>query len=830
MGYYAVVEDINDPLEIGRVRVRIYGLHTDNTSLIPTEKLKWATVVMPVTSASMSGIGNSPTGLLPGAWVRVEFDDAEQQYPIVTGSVHGYPLALSDGLQSLDDVMFSDFTGNVDKEKAATRGTYTPSTNSDVTIPSSDKPDDLTGMPMVPPSGYVSSSKMAAATANIKIIVQACKDAGITSRRAIASILGIIGGESLWMPVKESFNYSAKRLVEVFPSTFPTLESAQPYANNPTALPEKLYGYDTKKGKMLGNTKPGDGAKYPGMGFVQLTGLSNYTKYAKLSGYDIVSNPELLITNPSISAAVSVAYFKDRVKVSQNSDGYFAAAKSAVGFNTPDIATKKQKLYTYFMTGAAPAQTKQEEQNAVDETPAKDFDIVSANKEVMASNKPGFRDPNGVYPLWVNESDTSRLARNEKIEQTIVQAKKNNRVTGIQSGNVTWEEQVPPYGTVYPNNHVKSTVAHTIELDDTPNSERIHVYHKAGSYIEIDNTGSRTTRIVGSSYEIIDYNGHLLITGTANVTIGGQLNVSILGNANLNIGGDASIAVGGDINAIGQNINLESSGDFNIKASGNVNVDGSTINLNSGASSGSGLTQPENQSGNNIENPVPTAPIDSKAVLFEIDGDADKSESLIKEAIANGDISADEASRQPSEGESAEIAGKNKDGIPANCAQIASMDNYPSNMKLSPNFTLGMVSSNAAVSSATVRDQNGLSSAEIVCNLQYVCLNVLEEVKKRYPNVFVTSGFRYPGDNPKSQHPMGQAVDLQFRGATKSQYYEIAKILATELPIYDQLLLEYAVTTKSPWIHISCNRSGNRRNVMTFFNHKKYKDGLADLA
>ena len=67
--FMGVVEDRNDPLNLGRVRVRCFGIHTDNKELIPTDALPWATPIMPFNSASISGIGISPTGVVEGTWV-----------------------------------------------------------------------------------------------------------------------------------------------------------------------------------------------------------------------------------------------------------------------------------------------------------------------------------------------------------------------------------------------------------------------------------------------------------------------------------------------------------------------------------------------------------------------------------------------------------------------------------------------------------------------------------------------------------------------------------------------------------------------------------------
>ena len=97
--------------------------------------------------------------------------------------------------------------------------------------------------------------------------------------------------------------------------------------------------------------------------------------------------------------------------------------------------------------------------------------------------------------------------------------------------------------------------------------------------------------------------------------------------------------------------------------------------------------------------------------------------------------------------------------------------------------------------------------------------------------MYVTSAFRLAGNSSStSQHPLGQAVDIQFKGISKKEYYEIAKVLASKLN-YDQLLLEYAATTNNPWIHISIDPAKNNRTlVMTFNDHRKYGDGLSQLA
>jgi predicted chitinase len=197
---------------------------------------------------------------------------------------------------------------------------------------------------------YSKDINASSAAPGIAAIKAACAKYGLTSPYAIAALLGIAGGECRWRLVEEGFKYSADRLLQVFPSVFKGDKAlAQQYAGNPNnILPEFLYGYTTKKGKGLGNTQAGDGAKYIGRGYIQLTGRGNYKRYGDLINQDLINNPALLNT-PAIAAEVSVKYMLDRCKASQTDPGYFESACKAVGYNTPDIKAKKKGYYECFL-------------------------------------------------------------------------------------------------------------------------------------------------------------------------------------------------------------------------------------------------------------------------------------------------------------------------------------------------------------------------------------------------------------------------------------------------------------------------------------------------
>jgi phage baseplate assembly protein gpV len=84
------VVDIIDPLKLGRIKVRIYGIHTDNVIDISDDDLPWAQVVAPITEGGTNAFGNN-LGLLPGAQVfGVFLDGTDSQMPLILGSMPKY--------------------------------------------------------------------------------------------------------------------------------------------------------------------------------------------------------------------------------------------------------------------------------------------------------------------------------------------------------------------------------------------------------------------------------------------------------------------------------------------------------------------------------------------------------------------------------------------------------------------------------------------------------------------------------------------------------------------------------------------------------------------
>ena len=101
--WVGVVEDRNDPMKVGRYRVRIQGYHTPDKSILKTEDLPWAMTIQPVGSAAVSGVGHDGTGLVTGSTVVGFFTDEECQLPIIMGSLGGVDTQLPNSQTGFSD-------------------------------------------------------------------------------------------------------------------------------------------------------------------------------------------------------------------------------------------------------------------------------------------------------------------------------------------------------------------------------------------------------------------------------------------------------------------------------------------------------------------------------------------------------------------------------------------------------------------------------------------------------------------------------------------------------------------------------------------------------
>jgi putative chitinase len=126
---------------------------------------------------------------------------------------------------------------------------------------------------------------------------------GINTPLRLAHFLAQCGHESGgFRATQENLNYSAKGLNGIFRKYFPTEAAANAYARQPAKIASKVYA--NRMGN--GSEASGEGYKFRGRGYIQLTGKENYTAFGKSIGEDILSNPDVV---SSKYALLSAAWF-----------------------------------------------------------------------------------------------------------------------------------------------------------------------------------------------------------------------------------------------------------------------------------------------------------------------------------------------------------------------------------------------------------------------------------------------------------------------------------------------------------------------------------------
>ncbi|UTS51949.1 baseplate hub subunit [Synechococcus phage BUCT-ZZ01] len=632
--YYGIVENRMDPLEMGRCQVRIFGVHSESKVDVPTEDLPWAIPLMPLTSASMSGIGHSPTGPIEGTMVMVTFQDPEsKQIPVMLGTVPAIPKNRALGGEfATSDIPNLDFAGDTN-ETVLTDNQGNPVLDGEGNPVSTGEPEPKEPLIVTPNNGKVSGELNINGYVRkygeiAKTLKDECLRVGIQNPYTINAIMANVVKESQFKPREENLNYtSAARLRAVFPSFFRnnTDEELAIYIRNPKQLADKIYG------GREGNLQD-EGFEYRGRGFIQLTFKNNYRSVGSRIGVDLVSNPDKML-DPLIAVQASVQFFLNNAKLNvlnaytTQAEALKAITRIIVGknvdFSSGIGAEQYQKVVqasalgiveTAIATVNDPLQGTSSQ--ALTEKKSTEIGNPGANaagvvlSPVTGSGDSGFADPNGIYPRYFNEQDTNRLARGEKLNLTIVPEKEKflRAMKNIPkaNGKGTWNAPENPYNASYPYNHVyESESGHVMEFDDTPQNERVHVYHKSGSYFEIDPNGSRVNRIVGDNYEIWERDGYIKVFGNVVIHVDGDANVVVNNNCDLKVDGDLTADIGNDlitrvsgsasvsvaeqayvkaeeirIESYSANVEILSSSNLNLSSAGSLNIkSASTLNL-----------------------------------------------------------------------------------------------------------------------------------------------------------------------------------------------------------------------------------------------------------
>jgi len=148
--------------------------------------------------------------------------------------------------------------------------------------------------------------------------------------------------------VKENLNYSADGLRKIFPKYFPTIELANKNARQPEKIANKVYG-----GRMgNGDEASGDGFKFRGRGYIQLTGKDNYAAFDKFVNDDIMANPDLVATKYPLTSA---AFFFHKNKLwdvcdKGHGDDIVLAVTKRVNGGTHGLTDRQEKFDLFHST------------------------------------------------------------------------------------------------------------------------------------------------------------------------------------------------------------------------------------------------------------------------------------------------------------------------------------------------------------------------------------------------------------------------------------------------------------------------------------------------
>ena len=602
--FYGVVEDRQDPYMIGRVKVRCFAHHTDNKTTLPTEDLPWAQVILPVTSAGISGIGQTPLGLVEGSHVFGFFRDGEaRQEPVVMGSLPGYPTEQANTEKGFYDPNgeYPRYKNAPDTCQLATMIEYNPLQHASITA-------DLDvfnrfqnvgtavvdAMPLA--SQFISkgSSSLFGFVADI-----------ITSQVASAlgsNVLNTVGGSLAgFTTVQQGLTFvedgitkigtfisdSGTSLLNTVGLTTERLTNARTSVTNGLSgvLDVDLFldqALDTEQLRQLGATALGVD---PNSGQFQFN----------------IKNPDViaeLVTDPASIDEIS-AFQSAKEELADKSVGVTPqdlGVKTPIGLietaeNQTEIALQGDREIASSATGGAAGLVR-----VVDKVTGVTSAIVDDEFQDSLSAKGRFGGSFGIP----QKATLSAFGKNKLI---------NDSLGAINGVAAAWSvPQVPKLSDSYPKKHVYETESgHFMMYDDNEGNETIQQRHRSGTQYNMAADGTRTDVIVsdhitgigGSSYNVITEDNIVTVNGRmklfinasevrnnhldivigkgANVNIQveqGDINMNSLdGRINMNCAEDFNIICGGEMNII-------SKGDFSVNSGDDITLQGDKIFLN----------------------------------------------------------------------------------------------------------------------------------------------------------------------------------------------------------------------------------------------------------
>jgi hypothetical protein len=604
--FYGVVEDRDDPYQIGRVKVRCFGHHTGNKIDLPTEDLPWAQVMLPVTSAGISGIGQTPLGLVEGSHVFGFFRDGEdRQEPVVMGSMPGYPAELADTTKGFYDPNgeYPRYINSPDTNQLSTMDdySYNPSLTEHASVVS-----DRTNLKTFENIGTAVVEPMQLASAFIS--KGSGSIFGLVADIITSAVSGVIGANVLNTvgSTLTGFTETAGDLADNITDGGKTFLSSN-LGLDTTAIEQSTVNFSsTASGKVRAQIisprlPSADQLLQSGLEQVGTDEIGNF----KLDVVDPASmqtlfadaaETELLNNYNTAKARVDSGQGVVEGSVSQVIDPTVLGLRGALGTletteaQASELNALNQQLQN---TGGSAAQ------GSLLSVTDKTTGVVTAVVEDIAQDSISqVKTVLGDQGISIPQKSTVTSAGISKLMNNFISADKSSFSMPT----------IPTTSDTYPKKHVFETESgHVMVYDDNLGNETIMQRHTTGTRYAMLYDGSKIDHVVsdhivgieGTSYtnikedQIVTLNGRykiyvnkdetrdnnydIVVGKNANINIQvdkGDLNINILdGRINANCSDNLNMIIGGDTNIITQ-------GDYTVNAGGEITMQGDKIYLN----------------------------------------------------------------------------------------------------------------------------------------------------------------------------------------------------------------------------------------------------------
>lgn len=549
-----VVEDRFDPLNQGRYRVRVMGIHTDQKSKddlngIPTNELLWFHLATGTDSASISGVGHSPTNLLEGTWVGGIFRDAFKQDGLILFTIPGSYVRKPDPMRGFCDPygVYPKYVGN-DVNILAGGGQAGSSINGT-------SPPSIGGQPLEVYTRDENTSIAVAPDDRDLADIPVDDDPDFTIEKMLKGDEGI---RNKWY--LDSLGYPTIGIGHLI-----VHENTRDVGRIDAILSQQL-GHPVSGGVI----SPEDVSKLFAEDIsktrADMLRFENIRRvYVKVN-----RSRQMALENMAFQmGAGGLSKFKNTLDNMYNErwvEAQQGMLDSLWARQTPGRANRVARIV---LTGNLESYGVMVKTPDPDPTPTPPTTLVEEVGDVV-----------GIRPMMMRSSNFSVMAD----EPVPVEDEDDPSIPPpVRDDGLLFEEPKSAYRAQYPYNHVyESESGHIQEFDDTPGAERYHRKHPSGTFIEWSGDGRQVTKVYGENFEIDLANKFLNVKGNYQVVIEGNAQVYIMGNCIQQVDGNMSQVVKGDVTetvhgnvdqTVKGGLNSRVENDVSLSVGGNVTAD-----------------------------------------------------------------------------------------------------------------------------------------------------------------------------------------------------------------------------------------------------------------